>query len=60
MKINASLDLENISGLTLKAVEKKVIEATLKINKGKRKETAEMLGISERGLRNKIKEYNLK
>ncbi|NLL81253.1 MAG: sigma-54-dependent Fis family transcriptional regulator [Tissierellia bacterium] len=60
VKINASLDLENISGLTLKAVEKKVIEATLKINKGKRKETAEMLGISERGLRNKIKEYNLK
>ncbi|MFC5711321.1 sigma-54-dependent transcriptional regulator [Thalassorhabdus alkalitolerans] len=46
-------------GLTMKEVEKEVIQATLKKMKGSRKNTASMLGISERGLRDKIKQYNL-
>ena len=60
VKIKATIDLEGLSGLSLRAIEKKAIEAALKINQGKRNETAKMLGISERGLRNKINEYNLK
>ncbi len=60
VKINSIIDLDNLYGLSLKSVEKKVIEAALKINQGKRNETAKMLGISERGLRNKINEYDLR
>lgn len=60
VKINSIIDLDNLYGLSLKSVEKKVIEAALKINQGKRNETARMLGISERGLRNKINEYDLR
>ena len=43
----------------LDEIEKRMIKATLELNNGRRKDTAEMLGISERGLRNKIKEYGL-
>lgn len=53
-------DVDSLVGLSLKDVEKKIIEATLQLNKYHRKDTALMLGISERGLRNKINEYNLK
>lgn len=60
VKINSIIDLDNLYGLSLKSIEKKVIEAALKINQGKRNETARMLGISERGLRNKINEYDLR
>ena len=60
VKINSIIDLDNLYGLSLKSIEKKVIEAALKINQGKRNETAKMLGISERGLRNKINEYDLR
>ncbi|SDI05113.1 sigma-54-dependent transcriptional regulator [Alteribacillus bidgolensis] len=45
-------------GLTIKEVEKEIIHATLQKNKGHRKQTADMLGISERSLRDKIKQYN--
>ena len=51
--------LENIIGLTMKEIEKKVIKSTLELNKNHRLNTANMLGMSEKGLRNKIKEYNL-
>ncbi len=44
-------------GETLKEVERKLIIKTLDKLKGSRKKTAVMLGISERNLRNKIKEY---
>ncbi len=54
-----SVFIENIIGLTLQEVEKKVIKACLLKNKGHRVVTAKMLGISEKGLRNKIKEYEL-
>ena len=60
-KINASeYELDSLLGLTLKDIERKIIEATLELNEGRRNDTARMLGISDRGLRNKINEYKLK
>ncbi|MGO4889580.1 sigma-54-dependent transcriptional regulator [Anaerobacillus sp. MEB173] len=44
-------------GLPLKEIEKQFILATLEYNDGHRKNTAKMLGISERGLREKLKTY---
>lgn len=49
--------VENLAGLPLKKIEELVIMATLQKNKGHRKKTAHMLGISERGLRDKINLY---
>ncbi|AKL93819.1 acetoacetate metabolism regulatory protein AtoC [Clostridium aceticum] len=46
-------------GESMKEIEKKAIEFTLKNNNQNRKRTADSLGISERALRYKIKEYNL-
>ena len=54
------LFLEDLTGLPMREVEKKVIEANLKKNGGRRKQTAEVLGISEKGLRNKISEYGIR
>jgi two-component system response regulator AtoC len=48
-----------LSGHTLKEIEKRAIELTLKKNGGKREKTADDLGISRRGLQNKIAEYHL-
>lgn len=56
---NLSLEVDSLIGLSLKEVEKLIIKETLKLNNGHRKTTAQMLGISERGLRNKINEYKL-
>lgn len=50
---------EDIIGMTLKEVEKIVIEETLRRNRGNKRATANMLGISEKGLWNKINEYSL-
>ncbi|MCR3954667.1 MAG: sigma-54 dependent transcriptional regulator [Gudongella sp.] len=47
------------NGDSMKEIERKVIEFALKNNGGNRKWTAESLGIGERTLRYKIKEYNL-
>ncbi|MGO2117772.1 MAG: sigma-54-dependent transcriptional regulator [Fusobacterium sp.] len=52
-------ELDNLLGLTLKDAERILIKKCLNKNNGHKKNTAEMLGISERGLRNKIKEYEL-
>lgn len=52
-------DVDFLAGLSLKEIEKRVIRSSLELNKGHRKNTAKMLGISERGLRNKINEYGL-
>jgi transcriptional regulator with PAS, ATPase and Fis domain len=56
------LETENLIpvfyGEDLKTIEKKVILTTLNKTNGNRKKTAEILGISERGLRYKIKEYS--
>jgi len=47
-------------GMSLRAVERQLLESTLKANGGNRSRTAEMLGISVRTVRNKINEYGLK
>jgi two-component system response regulator AtoC len=57
--MNIDKEVDSLVGLRLDEIEKRMIEATLVLNNGHRKATAEMLGISERGLRNKIKEYKL-
>mgnify|MGYP002732481428 CR=1 FL=1 len=44
---------------SLKTVERRAIEAALRKNRGRRDQTAKALGISKRGLLNKIKEYGL-
>lgn len=49
-----------LAGLRLDEVERLLIKATLEKLDGRRKATAQALGISERGLRNKIAEYDLK
>jgi DNA-binding NtrC family response regulator len=51
--------LKVYDGESMKEIERKVIEFALKNNDGNRKWTAESLGIGERTLRYKIKEYNL-
>lgn len=50
---------EDLIGLKLKEAEERIIRACLIKNGGHRKATADMLGISEKGLRNKIKEYKI-
>lgn len=45
-------------GENIKTIEEKIIKATLERLDGNRKKTSEILGISERSLRYKIKEYN--
>jgi two-component system response regulator AtoC len=49
--------IEGLVGQPLKELEKQFILATLEKNNGHRRQTANMLGISERGLRDKIKQY---
>ncbi|WP_026691476.1 sigma-54-dependent transcriptional regulator [Alteribacter aurantiacus] len=47
--------LDKYVGMSLKELETKFILATLEYNEGHRKNTASMLGISERSLRDKVK-----
>ena len=49
----------SFDGMSLAQVEKLVIESSLKRHGGKLKKVAEELGISERGLRNKLRDYHL-
>lgn len=51
---------DSLIGMKLSEIEKIIIECTLRKNGNHRKNTANMLGISERGLRNKLQEYNIK
>lgn len=46
-----------LSSTSLREIERRAIEATLSKNNGRRDQSAEQLGISKRGLLNKIKEY---
>ena len=55
----ADIHLTIYEGETMKEIERKVIAFALKNNDGNRKWTADSLGISERALRYKIKEYHL-
>ena len=59
LALGARLGTESLVGLTLQEAERKLISAALVLNKGHKKATAAMLGISERGLRNKINDYGL-
>jgi len=52
-------EVGSLIGLSLEEIEKRMIKKSLELNRGHRKNTAQMLGISERGLRNKMKEYNI-
>ena len=49
--------LLDISGKTMKEIEKCVILSRLEENRGHQQKTAQSLGISERNLRNKLTEY---
>lgn len=55
----AAGDSSHLVGQPLKKIERWAIEQTLKLTGGKREETANILGISERNLYRKIKEYEL-
>ncbi len=47
-------------GKTIKEIERWAIEGTLKLTNNRREETARILGISERNLYRKLKEYQLR
>jgi len=47
-------------GTSLRDVERQLFESTLKATGGNRTRTADMLGISVRTVRNRIREYGLK
>ena len=59
LAMGIQIGTKNLVGLTLQEAEKELISAALMLNKGHKKATATMLGISERGLRNKIQDYGL-
>jgi DNA-binding NtrC family response regulator len=46
-------------GMKMSEIEKAVIEAALKETRGNRRRAADMLGIGERTLYRKIKEYRM-
>ena len=46
-------------GMTMEQIERAVIQATLRETRGNRRKAAEMLGIGQRTLYRKIKEYDL-
>ena len=46
-------------GMTMAEIERAVIEASLKETRGNRRKAAEMLGIGERTMYRKLKDYNL-
>lgn len=48
-----------LSITSLREIERRTIEVTLRKNHGRRDQSADQLGISKRGLLNKIKEYGL-
>lgn len=52
-------EIDSLSNLTLKEIEKIIISRRLKLTGGKKALAAKSLGISDKGLRNKILEYNL-
>jgi len=52
--------LDGLTGLTLEQIEKQAIRGALKSKSGNREQAAKMLGIGERTLYRKLKEYGLK
>ncbi|MGL4594548.1 MAG: sigma-54 interaction domain-containing protein, partial [Thermoguttaceae bacterium] len=55
----ASSDLQNLVGQSLEEIEKRFIIETLRVTGGNREESANMLGIGERTLYRKIREYKI-
>ena len=51
--------MDNLVGISLEAAEKELIRNTLKLTDGNREQAAKQLGIGERTLYRKIKEYAL-
>ncbi|MBN1804664.1 MAG: sigma-54-dependent Fis family transcriptional regulator [Sedimentisphaerales bacterium] len=56
---SSSSDAKDLAGLSLNDLEKQAIMDTLEKTKGNREKAAKILGIGERTLYRKIKEYNL-
>jgi two-component system response regulator HydG len=52
--------LEALGGMTLEQIEKQAIRNALRLNNGNREATAKMLGIGERTLYRKLREFGLK
>src|SRR4051794_7590589 len=52
-------DMKNLAGLSIEQVEKEHIRSTLEMTQGNREQAAKILGIGERTLYRKIKEYGL-
>jgi len=52
--------LENLAGISIEEAEKELIRNTLVMVSGNREQAAKILGIGERTLYRKIKEYDLK
>jgi DNA-binding NtrC family response regulator len=50
----------SLAGTSLEQLEKRAIRETLKLTGGNREQTAQMLGIGERTLYRKLKEYGLR
>jgi two-component system response regulator HydG len=57
---SAALGSDSLIGRSLADVEKYYIQRALELTEGKREEAAQLLGIGERTLYRKIKEYDLK
>ena len=51
--------LDNVAGIRLEQLEKEAIDKTLKMVHGNREQAAKLLGIGERTLYRKIKDYGL-
>lgn len=51
--------LDNVGGISLEQLEREAIRNTLKMTSGNREQAAKILGIGERTLYRKIKEYDL-
>ncbi len=58
-RIDTHTSMSNLAGIKLEHAEKELIRNTLKMVNGNREQAAKMLGIGERTLYRKIKEYDL-
>jgi len=57
---SSAISMNAEAGTSLREAERRLFESTLQANNGNRTRTAEMLGISIRTVRNRIREYGLK
>jgi len=57
---NGGGDDSNLAGMTLAEIERRALIQTLHACKGNRVKTARQLGVSEKTVYNKIKQYNLR